>query len=88
MYNFCNDCRLAYRARSESRGVGILHVEGFNGYKLLASAVLQHVIPTRAATSPQSVQFVLLNKETLNVAPKYGFLKCRFLMDDVPISNR
>ena len=22
VYNFCDDCRLAYRARSESRGVG------------------------------------------------------------------
>lgn len=27
VYNFCDDCRLAYRGRSESRGVAILHVE-------------------------------------------------------------
>lgn len=27
VYNFCHDCRLAYRGRSESRGVAILHVE-------------------------------------------------------------
>ncbi len=31
VYNFYDDCRLAYRARSESRGGCFLHVDCFSG---------------------------------------------------------
>lgn len=82
VYNFCDDCRLAYRARSESRKVEFCTWDGSMAAECDIRPCLGLKTSSRSATTTSHlITLITSNIELLSTTPKYGFV---FLKDDVP----